>query len=161
MRKAYTVEEANALIPHLEAVLEGLRGRVLLVEQNHEKLQLLDVLWGESVRQTANPDHTEFSGLQAGMRQATHEIEELVQSEIAGRGIRFPAGGLEHGLLDFPTTWQGRWVFLCWKTGEKRITAWHEVNGGYAGRQPLTTDLARRMGREDDPAQVDDSTLDF
>jgi hypothetical protein len=160
MRKAWTVDEADALIPHLEAVLAGLRDRVTTVEQNHEKLQLLDVLWGEAVRESSNPDHTEFNELQTGMRQATHQIEELVHREISGRGIRFPAGGLEHGLLDFPTTWQGRWVYLCWKTGEKRVTAWHEVTGGFAGRQPLTSDLARRMGREDDPAQVDDSTLD-
>jgi hypothetical protein len=160
-RKAFTVEEANELIPRLEAVLAGLRDCVKQVEQNHEKLQLLDLLWGESVRTTTNPDHKEFDELQSGMRNAARQIEELVQQEIAGRGVRFPSGGLEHGLLDFPTTWQGRWVFLCWKAGEKRITAWHEIDGGFAGRQPLTADQARRMGREDDPAHVDDSMLDF
>jgi hypothetical protein len=34
------------------------------------------------------------------------------------------------------------------------------VHGGFAGRQPLTADQANRMGREDDPAHVDDSMLD-
>jgi hypothetical protein len=160
-RKAFTVEEANDLIPHLEDVLAGLRDCVRQVEQNHEKLQLLEVLWGERVREAGNPDHGEFASLQSGMRGAAHQIEELVQREIAGRGLRFPSGGLDQGLLDFPTTWQGRWVYLCWKSGEKRITAWHEIDGGFAGRQPLTADQARRMGREDDPAHIDDSMLDF
>ena len=160
-RKAFTVDEANELIPHLEEVLAGLRACVRTVEQHHEKLQLLDLLWGERVREASNPDHGEFDELQSGMRNAAHQIEELVQREISGSGLRFPSGGLEQGLLDFPTTWQGRWVFLCWKKGEKRVTAWHEIDGGFAGRQPLTADQARRMGREDDPALIDDSMLDF
>jgi hypothetical protein len=160
-RKAWTVEEADGLIPRMEEVLAMVRDRVRRIESCHEQLQLLDVLWGDRVREDSNPDHAEFADQQDTMKRAAHEIEELVAGEIAGRGIRFPSGGLEHGLLDFPTTWQGRWIFLCWKSGEKRITAWHEVNGGFAGRQPLTADHARRMGREDDPAHVDDSMLDF
>jgi hypothetical protein len=28
-------------------------------------------------------------------------------------------------------------VYLCWKLGEDRITWWHEVDAGFAGRQPL------------------------
>ena len=160
-RIAFTIEQANELIPRLEEVLSGLRDCVRRVEHHHEQLQVLEVLWGERVRDASNPDHDEFDALQSGMRAAAHQIEELVQREIAGRGLRFPSGGLEQGLLDFPTTWQGRWVFLCWRSGEKRITAWHEIDGGFAGRQPLTADQARRMGREDDPAHIDDSMLDF
>lgn len=160
-RKAFTVEEANALIPRMERTLDRLHDTARSIEETHEKLQLLDVLWGERVRESDNPDHAEFIGLTDALRAATHELEEIVRIEIMDRGIRFPSGGLEHGLLDFPTTWQQRWVYLCWRRGEPAITAWHEVHGGFAGRQPLTADQARRMGREDDPAHVDDSMLDF
>jgi hypothetical protein len=160
-RKAYTVSEANALIPVLEAVLVRVRAKARRIEDSQEKLQLLDVLWGEQVEGTDNPDHAEFEGHRTAIRAAVHEIEETIRTQIAGKGIRFPTGGIEQGLLDFPTTWRGRWVYLCWRMGEQRITAWHEVDGGFAGRQPLTTDQARRMGLEDDPAHVDDSMLDF
>jgi hypothetical protein len=159
--KAYTVSEANALIPVLEGVLVQIRAKARRIEDVREQLQLLDVLWGERVRDPANPDHAEFDGHKVTIRTCVREIEEVIRTEIAARGIRLPTGGLEQGLLDFPTTWQGRWVYLCWRIGEPRITAWHEVDGGFAGRQPLTTDQARRMGLEDDPAHVDDSKLDF
>jgi hypothetical protein len=33
----------------------------------------------------------------------------------------------------------GRVVYLCWKLGESEIRFWHEVEDGYAGRQPLQT----------------------
>jgi hypothetical protein len=160
-RKAFTVDEANRLIPVLEGVLLQLRSHARTVEDCQEKLQILEVLWGERVRDSVNPDHSEFETHQTAIRASVHAIETMIAQEIVVRGIRFPSGGLENGLIDFPTTWQGRWVYLCWRMGERELTAWHEVEGGFGGRQPLTTDQARRMGREDDPAHVDDSMLDF
>jgi hypothetical protein len=159
-RKAFTVEEANALIPRMERTFARLRDCARSLEATHEKLQVLDVLWGDAVQQPGNPDHSEYDEQTDALRAATRELEEIVRMEILDRGIRIPSGGLEHGLLDFPTTWQRRWVYLCWRRGELRIEAWHEVHGGFAGRQPLTADQANRMGREDDPAHVDDSMLD-
>ena len=32
---------------------------------------------------------------------------------------------------------EDRLVFLCWRYGEERITHWHEIDGGFAGRQPV------------------------
>lgn len=116
-------------------------------EARHEELQLLDALWGEAVLDEGNPDHAEFAEASRGMDEALERVEDLVRTEILARGIRFPPGGIEHGLLDFPTTLDGRWVFLCWKRGEARVTQWHEIDGGFAGRQPITPYLRKRMGR--------------
>jgi hypothetical protein len=41
------------------------------------------------------------------------------------------------GLLDFPALREGREVYLCWKYGEGEIAFWHEVEAGFAGRQPI------------------------
>ena len=41
------------------------------------------------------------------------------------------------GLLDFPALRDGREVYLCWQYGEGEIAFWHEVEAGYAGRQPI------------------------
>lgn len=160
-RKAYTVEEAEALLPELERVLERMRGHIAEIEARREKLQVLELIWGEYLRDPANPDHAEFLEHQESIGGIARALEGAIAEDIHGRGIRFPAGALSHGLLDFPTTWQGRWIYLCWRSGERRIEAWHEVTTGFAGRKPLTADQARRVGREDDPALVDDSLLDF
>lgn len=160
-RKAFTVDEANSLIPRMVETIERLRQCARSLEESHERLQLLDLMWGDKVRDEVNPDHAEFDEQNDALRSAAHDLEQIVEAEIIQRGIRFPSGGLEQGLLDFPTTWQGRWVYLCWRKGEPGIVAWHEVDGGFAGRRPLTADQAKRMGREDDPAHVDDSMLDF
>lgn len=43
------------------------------------------------------------------------------------------------GLLDFPALKDGREVYLCWQYGEGDIAFWHEIEAGYAGRQPIST----------------------
>jgi len=44
---------------------------------------------------------------------------------------------LEMGLVDFRAEMDGRDVYLCWKLGEERVSYWHEIDAGYASRQPL------------------------
>ena len=44
---------------------------------------------------------------------------------------------LQRGLVDFPAMLEGREVFLCWEQDEEDIEFWHELDGGYAGRERL------------------------
>lgn len=44
---------------------------------------------------------------------------------------------INQGLLDFPHQRDGRVVYLCWRYGEADILYWHDVDAGFAGRQPL------------------------
>jgi len=44
---------------------------------------------------------------------------------------------LDRGLIDFPALREGREVYLCWVDGEDDIGFWHDLDTGYAGRQPL------------------------
>jgi hypothetical protein len=41
------------------------------------------------------------------------------------------------GLLDFSALKNGREVYLCWQHGEDDIQYWHEIEAGFAGRQPI------------------------
>ncbi len=41
------------------------------------------------------------------------------------------------GLLDFSAWRKDHEVYLCWKYGEDKIEFWHEVDAGFAGRQPI------------------------
>ena len=41
------------------------------------------------------------------------------------------------GLVDFPSIREGRVVFLCWRMEEETISHWHELETGFAARQPL------------------------
>jgi hypothetical protein len=43
------------------------------------------------------------------------------------------------GLIDFPALKDGHTVYLCWRYEEERILFWHEIDAGFAGRQPIGT----------------------
>ncbi len=147
MPRIFTVEEANAFIPRLERILmriRELRDTILMLS---DKLQVLDALWGEKVTDPSNPDHAEFHAYRKQIADTAAAIEEVVKTEILAHGLRFPVGGIEHGLIDFPTVYEDRVVYLCWRSSETCILAWHEVDGGFAGRQDLTQEQALLMGR--------------
>ncbi len=147
-RRVFTVGEANALLPHLREILGRIQALKGLVGEETDQLKILDVIWGRKVAEAENPDHEDFNRHRQAIGKAVEDIERLIRDEILALGVRFPPGGLEHGLLDFPTLLDGRWIYLCWRREEQEIVAWHELDAGFAGRRPLTPELARRMGRE-------------
>ena len=72
------------------------------------------------------------------VQNLVEEMEKSVQDimgQISDRGILVQ--DLERGLVDFPSRREGREVFLCWLRGEPEIRFWHEIETGFAGRQPL------------------------
>lgn len=149
------------MLPVVRGALDAIRERQREARARQEKLQVLDALWGEAVERPTNPDHAEYLEHRRALEQHARETERLIRDEILRRGIRFPVGGLEHGLLDFPTTLDGRWVYLCWQRDEPEVGFWHEVDGGYRGRREITPAEKARMGLGDDPAREDESALDF
>jgi hypothetical protein len=56
-------------------------------------------------------------------------IEEL---KLLGVELKGP-----EGLCDFYSVRDGREVFLCWRLGEPEVSFWHDLDAGFAGRQPL------------------------
>lgn len=158
--RVFTVEEANRVVPALEEAFDLIESSRERARRRHEKLQVLDALWGEEVKAEGNPDHDEFRSHRRALRGAVETLETTVEEEILDRGLRFPSGGIRHGLVDFPTSYEGRWVYLCWERGDPELDHWHEVDGGYRGRRPITPEHVRVMGRAD-REELDDSRLDF
>lgn len=70
------------------------------------------------------------------MVQDFERLDALVhQIQAAGAQLK----EVNIGLLDFSALKDGREVCLCWQHGEEEIAFWHEVDAGYAGRQPIET----------------------
>jgi hypothetical protein len=155
-QKAFSVAEANRTIPILENVLACIDAKKAQVQQCHEKLQVLEVMWGDLVGAKTNPDHLEYLRYWQALEVMAQELDHLVRHEILGRGLRFPSGGVEHGLVDFPTFYAGRWVFLCWQRGEEQLRFWHETDEGYQGRQELTPEQLLGMGHQDPPEPLEE-----
>lgn len=145
-QRLFTVDEANALIPRLEMAFELLDQQRQELDRRVDQIKILDALWGPAIQDPENPDREEFLAQRAAVRRAIQRIEGTLEERVLSLGVRFPAGGMEHGLVDFPTLLDDRVVYLCWQRGEPELEAWHEVDGGFRGRKPLTDEVAARMG---------------
>jgi hypothetical protein len=127
--RLFTREEAERTLPLVQRIV-----RDLMLEHPawRRAVARYEVLAG-----AAKPGEAES----AEMVAAQHDVEahasriEGYLGELQQVGCVFK--GFEDGLVDFYTLREDRLVFLCWRYGEDRITHWHELDAGAAGRQPL------------------------
>jgi hypothetical protein len=120
----YTLEQATAALPWVRERLERLREAHALLNEKEARDALSDAAPGNG---GGEPGQVVSEGFLA-LRAALIELQEM---EIVLRD-------LERGLVDFPSLREGREVYLCWvEQEEDEIAYWHELETGYAGRQPL------------------------
>jgi hypothetical protein len=119
----YSVEQANAALPFVKERLEQLRAAQAQLTEKEARDALEDAAPGNG---GGEPGQVVSEGFLA-LRSALIELQQL---EIVLRD-------LERGLVDFPALRDGREVYLCWVEGEEEVSYWHELEAGYAGRQPL------------------------
>lgn len=122
--RIFSLEEANATLeiirPLMAKILE-VRERILA--RQPEVWPMLAKAAGNGGNRTASQVEREFERLDNLVRQV----------RATGAVVK----DLNTGLVDFPYRYQDRVVYLCWKYGEAQIAYWHEVDAGFAGRQPL------------------------
>ena len=124
MRKYFSIDEANALLPQLKVLLEGiLAARQRIIDDRKT--------W-EPMVEKAGSNGGGPTGKQ--LYKDTNRIH-LTLEQINGWGILIK--DVDTGLVDFPHMRNGREVYLCWRLGEPRVAFWHDVDVGFTGRQPL------------------------
>jgi hypothetical protein len=129
MPRTFTLEEARALLPRVREIAEALQAGKLAFDSKRSL-----------VKQAERVAKTNGHG-PAGSVAALTETEQLARdlqqriAELNGLGVEVK--GLDQGLVDFPSMREGRVVYLCWRVGEPDIAWWHELDTGFAGRQPL------------------------
>jgi hypothetical protein len=127
--KLFTLEEATRLLPVVRQLILEIQSGRDVVEQRSQELERLLSITGGNGHLTADI---------AAMRQAIQEAAESLQrlmAELDELGVELK--GIDDGLVDFRSERDGRVVYLCWRLGEDAIAYWHELETGFAGRQPL------------------------
>jgi hypothetical protein len=134
--RLFTIDEANQSLPLVRAITSDL---VQLSSELIERRQRLAMLTAGRERQAGNPYWDELSAVETEIDKDAQRLRGFVK-ELFELGVE-PKSAID-GLIDFPSLIEGRVVFLCWKLGEPEVMHWHEVDAGFAGRQPITADVA-------------------
>lgn len=130
--RLFTVEQANRTLPLVRRIVEDV---VAHHRRWRETIMELDLVASAARSDDAQTRAEELEQRALGFAR---ELDEY-QRELAALGIQLKDPRL--GLVDFPAELDGRQVLLCWHLGEPEVRFWHEVDAGYAGRQPLVPQL--------------------
>jgi len=121
--KHYTREEARALLPEIRLWLKRIATLRETLEKYEQRVTALMADRNDVGGETVN-----------SLVRTLADIREVF-CEFQKRDIQIK--DLERGLIDFPAIIGGKEVFLCWEQDEDDIEFWHELDAGFAGREPL------------------------
>ena len=124
MPQYFTLHEANEALNIIRPLMDEVQAiRQKILENQPEA-------WPAIEKSAGNGGNRALSNLV----QDFEKFDVLVhQIQDTGAQIK----DINTGLLDFSALKNGREVYLCWRYGEDDIQYWHEIEAGFAGRQPI------------------------
>jgi hypothetical protein len=126
----FTVDEANALIPTLEPVLDSLHDTFI---QWQEAVEVVRAFEAQAL-QNGHATETRIFDPDVDTIRIREELRERLQF-LQQLGVVLK--DIQIGLIDFPARRDGRDVYLCWHLGEESVANWHELDEGYRSRKPI------------------------
>jgi hypothetical protein len=136
MAKRFTLTEASRLLPEIEKLIRdavSLKSRYQDAERDLQSFtQRVAMAGGMMI------DRDRAMELRSARDRHGERLRAVVE-HIHEYGCLVK--DLDTGLIDFPTLFRGREVYLCWRLGEERIAHWHGVDEGFAGRKPIDADF--------------------
>ena len=133
----FTLEQANETLPFVRRVVSDI---VDAYRKWKEKIYRFELVAAES-------DAAKESEEQATLREEIDGIAQRINRFVAElEPVGCVLKGFDDGLIDFYSKMDGGDVFLCWKLGEDTIEHWHELDVGFAGRQPFVSSAGKEGG---------------
>jgi len=121
--RRFTVRHANSTLPLVKRVVSD-------IVRTHESATRLQSRLNDSM------PAREQQRLQTDLDHDITRLQDFL-AELSNIGCEMK--DFQSGLVDFVGRHRGHDVCLCWKLGEEQINWWHEVNDGFAGRQPIAS----------------------
>jgi hypothetical protein len=125
--KLFSTNDADELIPTLEGLIRDLQFQAATLRERIQEIVRADEQIDSMRLSEIIERHPELRPVTARMAEIAEQIESL------GCFLK----DIDQGLVDFPSELGNEVVFLCWQSGEPRVTAWHPIDRGFGDRQPI------------------------
>lgn len=123
-RRVFSIAEANHSLPRITKLVETLQRRYGWIDTHRQNPPFM---LAEYRIVNEGPVDAGYVGALLAIRRTIRELERM--------GVQVK--DVKSGLVDFPSRLDGREVLLCWRIGESKIEFWHDLQSGFANRQPL------------------------
>ena len=132
--KMLTLEEANALLPHVRLSLRSLREQRGVVLRIQAQIEIEEMTGTDSEGQLSTAAQAAITKQMETFHFQTKLFEEKLE-DLYQLGAHLK--DLDSGLVDFYSRRGQDVVFLCWKEGEAEIRHWHSLQSGFQNRKPI------------------------
>jgi hypothetical protein len=122
--RIFSVSEAKALLPRLRTILGEVAEEWSRIKSLNPQIQKAR-------------DKAQFSGGSPYGVEYIETVLHLMSLLQQVRDLGVIVKDVDRGLCDFPYMKNGKVVYLCWQLGEDTIEYWHDIEAGFAGREPL------------------------
>lgn len=141
MARLFTLREAESLLPQVEGLLRAL----IQLKQDYERAdtELSRITQRIAMSGGMIPPRQHVQQIRARKDACAHGLNSAVE-KIQEIGCELK--DIDTGLIDFPTLYRGKEVYLCWKLGESGIAFWHHIEDGYRGRHPIDSEFLANHG---------------
>jgi hypothetical protein len=126
-----TVDDANKMLPLLERVVSDIVEVWDGIIQKRTELECLE----------KNPIRVDECSVAVDAQDLKLELNLLIDRingyirEIEDLGCFVQE--FKRGVINFPTLYVGRKVFLCWRPGDEEVRYWHELDESFTERTPI------------------------
>ena len=146
MPRYFTLQQARATLPRVRSVIR--EAIALKAEMQAAEAEIRDLTRKVTMSGGMSLNPARVVQLRDTRDSSTHRLKARLEA-IHETGCLVK--DLDIGLLDFPTLYRGREVYLCWRASEADIQCWHGVDEGFRGRKPIDSDfLANHRGDDAD-----------
>jgi len=116
-KKIFTVAEARQTLPLVRKIVSD------ILNQSYESHIMANIM-GQDAH-----NHPQILEKMDSVQELITELEDI--------GCYYKDWSFQIGLVDFPAKIDDRLVFLCWRSDEKDIIYYHDLQAGFVGRKTI------------------------
>ena len=128
--KLISIEEANRMLPLLRQIVKDITTNWELIIYKRTELECLE----KGVDAVSVPPEERDATLQSLKQELNHLIDRINNYIREVEDLGCFVEEFKRGIINFPSLYNGRKVFLCWKPDEESVAHWHELDESFNDR---------------------------
>ena len=132
--KILSLNETNRMLPLLRRIVGDIMDHWNLIISKRAELEALETLPDEGPN---SPQNGTLHEVKQELNAMIDKINQYIK-EVEGLGCFVEE--FKRGIINFPTLYHGRKVFLCWHPGEEGVLHWHELDETFSDRARIKDD---------------------
>jgi hypothetical protein len=127
-----SIEEANRMLPLLREIVRDIISHWEQIIYKRTELECLEKgLDSAGPKPAAETRDVTLHNLKQDLNYLIDKINSYIR-EVEELGCFVEE--FKRGIVNFPSLFNGRKVFLCWRPDEERVTHWHELDESFSER---------------------------